>query len=184
MPSDAMTEFPITKELPEHLCFTDGESKCNDLISRFMNFVEFEPNTGCWLWAGCCTKGYGQFHIGSRIGNSTKTIYSHRFSYETFVGPIPDGMKILHKCDNPPCVNWEHLFLGTQHKNCVDMAIKGRGTKSKNGLPYGTIVKPNGKFQSRVRYEGKLFNLGTFDTPKEAHEIASKKKLELINENN
>lgn len=154
-----------------------------DPIKRFMKFVEPEPNTGCWLWLGGCDRNdYGAFRIGSRLDNSDKMVCSHRFSYETFIGPIPEGMKVLHKCDNPPCVNWEHLFLGTQQVNGTDMASKGRGTKSKKGLPFGVTMQINGKFQSRVKFKGKRICLGTFNTPEEAGSVAFKKKLELINE--
>lgn len=55
-------------------------------------------------------------------------------SYKFFVGPIPDGMEVLHKCDNPQCVNPDHLFLGSQKDNMDDMNRKGRGAKGdKNG---------------------------------------------------
>jgi hypothetical protein len=57
---------------------------------------------------------------------SRKTLLAHRVSYELANGPIPDGIHCLHKCDNPKCVNHEHLFLGTQKDNSNDMVAKGR----------------------------------------------------------
>lgn len=75
----------------------------------------------CWLWnASCSTSGHGNFSY------SNKTIGSHRFSYILYTGPIPEGMQVLHKCDNPACVNPKHLFLGTQLDNVKDMINKGR----------------------------------------------------------
>lgn len=158
------------------------ERKLRDPVLRFMGLIDPEPNTGCWLWSGSCNEeGYGRFKIGLKSDNSLKIIKAHRFSYETFVGPIPEGMKILHKCDNPPCVNWEHLFLGTNQDNSRDMFLKRRGVKSKRGLPYGVRIERSGKFVGQTSIDGKQTHLGTFDTPEEASEVALKKKFELIN---
>ncbi len=90
---------------------------------------------GCWEWIGArCLTGHGKFWYNKRLGEA------HRFSYEIHVGSIPKGMVICHKCDNPPCVNPEHLFLGTMKDNSQDMMAKGRGkgqftskTHCKNG---------------------------------------------------
>ncbi len=51
---------------------------------------------------------------------------AHRVSYKIFIGPIPDGLWVLHKCDNPPCINPEHLFVGTRNDNETDKVKKGR----------------------------------------------------------
>lgn len=77
----------------------------------------------CWVWqAKRDRKGYGVLKYGSRI-----PVGAHRFGYQLLVGPIPDGLWVLHHCDNPPCVRPDHLFLGTQGDNMQDMAAKGRG---------------------------------------------------------
>jgi len=79
-------------------------------------------NDECWPWRRAKTAaGYGMF---ARDG---KRHYAHRYSYEVYVGPIPAGAHILHRCDNPPCVNPAHLFLGDQRSNNADMLAKGRG---------------------------------------------------------
>lgn len=88
--------------------------------------VIVRPLTGCWEWKGYKVRGYGRTIIGSRTDGTRKTIAAHRLSYETFVGPIPDGMEVCHKCDNPCCVNPEHLFVGTRQDNIDDREAKGR----------------------------------------------------------
>lgn len=80
-------------------------------------------STPCTIWAGAKNKaGYGT--RGNGRGGSA---LAHRVAFSEAFGPIPEGMCVLHKCDNPPCVNPEHLFLGTQADNVRDMRQKGRG---------------------------------------------------------
>lgn len=76
---------------------------------------------GCRVWRGATAKGgYGKRKIKGRM------VLVHRWTWEQVNGPIPDGMKVLHQCDNPPCYLIEHLFLGTQADNMADMHAKGR----------------------------------------------------------
>jgi len=100
--------------------------KDKSVQDRFMAKVMPEPNTGCWIWiASMNIKGYGTFGIGQRSMSST----SHRVSYEMFKGDIPKGMHVLHHCDNPFCVNPDHLWLGTNLDNNKDKVKKGRAAK-------------------------------------------------------
>lgn len=83
-----------------------------------------EIGSGCWEWNGYRgPKGYGKFGL-----TPSSTVLAHRFAWEQEHGPIPEGMCVLHRCDNPPCVNPAHLFLGTLGDNNNDMRAKGRGT--------------------------------------------------------
>ena len=87
-----------------------------------------EPNSGCWLWTALVIgRGYGYFRL-----NTKKNILAHRFSWELRNGNIPDGLQVLHKCDNPACVNPDHLFLGTPQDNTNDMINKQRQIKGED----------------------------------------------------
>lgn len=87
---------------------------------RFWEYVN--KTDGCWLWTGHKTKGYGAIS-----SSSDKYIAAHRFSWILHNGNIPKGLCVLHRCDNPSCVNPDHLFLGTLKDNTQDMVSKGRG---------------------------------------------------------
>lgn len=89
-------------------------------IPRFNKFVREDPN-GCWIWIGGKTSdGYGKFYL-----NGIKR-RAHRVAWVIRNGQIPEGLNVLHNCDNPSCVNPDHLFLGTQIDNIIDMVSKGR----------------------------------------------------------
>lgn len=83
--------------------------------------IERDPNSGCWLWTGSLGGGdYGVVHTKNGCQKA------HRVAWQLRHGPIPRGMRVLHRCDTPICVNPDHLFLGTQADNVADMVAKGR----------------------------------------------------------
>ena len=89
------------------------------IADRFWKKVE--KTNGCWLWKGSQTEyGYGRFNISGRVEKAP------RVAYKLTYGSIPEGMDILHTCDNPPCVRPDHLFPGTAKDNALDMVAKGR----------------------------------------------------------
>lgn len=82
---------------------------------------------GCWEWQGCKRpSGYGRLTVGSRTDGTRRTSSAHRESYKAFIGDIPDGLWVLHKCDNPCCINPDHLYLGDRSQNVADMVGRGR----------------------------------------------------------
>ena len=82
---------------------------------------KFRVTPGCWIWIACSTKGgYGQ------ISKKRKMVMAHRAAYELYVEAIQDGLIIRHKCDNPRCVNPDHLVPGTYKDNMQDMYSRNR----------------------------------------------------------
>lgn len=100
---------------------------------------QHRPNLGpCWVWTGSKSgRGYGRFGVTWKRGE-----YSHRYSWQLAHGQAPGPYFVCHHCDNPPCVNPEHLFLGDHAANAEDMVAKGR---AKNGGGLAGADNPNAK---------------------------------------
>jgi len=111
-----------------------GGRKISDLYfaSLFWSMSAI-TESGCWKWMGGNRKEYGRIFVDGRFKSA------HRVSWELSYGTIPSGLCVLHKCDNPLCVNPNHLFLGTTADNNLDMRSKGR---SSYGIVFG---EQNGK---------------------------------------
>jgi hypothetical protein len=129
---------------------------------RFERLYIPEPMSGCFLWIGARqhTNGrltrnmerYGYFTMSSR---PKRFVYAHRFAWEQEHGPIPSTVHVLHRCDNPPCVNVDHLYLGTHASNMADMVVRKRQANgerngwSKLTLEQARAIKRFGMFCPR-----------------------------------
>ena len=113
-----------------------------------------EPNTGCWLWLGSRLLKRGKYGVFTHRPTNTIMQRAHRVSWKLYKdNSITENEHVLHKCDNPLCVNPDHLFIGNQTLNMEDKAYKKRHTfgekhpKYKHGRYVG--VKQNPKYHKR-----------------------------------
>lgn len=122
------------------------------------------PFCDCHLWTASTNKfGYGKL----AVGNNSWT-FAHRFSYELNKGEVPEGLCVLHTCDNPACVNPEHLYLGDYKQNAVDREQRQRGNHAfgekhgRNKLSVDSVRKIRKEFQTgkfSFRQLGKIYGV-------------------------
>lgn len=139
--NDIKLKNAFVKEVQKH--------RKQDMIHYYNRGSKFEyviNNNGCWLWNGArSSMGYGV------TTKNNKYTLAHRLSYEKEYGEIPEGLFILHICDNPPCINPKHLKVGTAKENTQDALKKGR-------MAYGKrhgLAKLNDEIVKEIRKLGK-----------------------------
>jgi hypothetical protein len=138
----------------------DAESEAMNRIDNFVKRVEIDHESGCWNWMGSKNGNteYGKFSY--RVGGQTFHPTAHRFCWETFVGPIPEGLEIDHLCGNKLCVNPDHLEPVTHAENCRRRNTSkhiGEFHRAKTHCPHGhpysgenLYVNPQGKRECRI----------------------------------
>lgn len=144
------------------------------LRDKFDSKWRLDEATGCWLWHGAFeATGYGQI----RIGSPGKLIAAHRIAWELYVGPIPEGLWVLHNCpagDTRSCVRPEHLFIGTRAENMLDMVRKGRSRAGRGKMPFGVYFN-HGRYTVKINKK----NHGTYDTIDQAAGIAQEIRRQM-----
>ncbi len=123
-----LNEYNASKYTPR------GPSRRMPIEDRFWPKVDIKSPDECWGWLAYVnpTSGRPYFHIGSRFTGDARDVPASRVSWELTNGPIPNGLHVLHKCDNGECVNPHHLFLGTHADNMRDCSEKGRQRNQNN----------------------------------------------------
>lgn len=121
------------------------------VADRFWKFVISREPGECWVWRGVrnARGGYGQIHVGPGRNQSA---YAHRLSWSFVNGPIPDGLWVLHHCDNKGCVNPEHLYLGTVVDNAADAVARKRLVNAqKQSCPQGHAYDEANTYNRKVK---------------------------------
>lgn len=172
--------------------FAKGQGMCNKHYLRVRKYGDphfsrayldpkeaFKANTrfdgNCLIWTAHRTPdGYGRFNVGGG-----RRMLTHRFAWETEVGPIPEGLLLDHICRNPACCNVRHLRLVTNKQNCEN--VEGPRTDSASG--FLGVHKHGNRWRVVVGHYGRRHNGGSYGTPEEANAVAVALRNRLFTHN-
>lgn len=133
---------------------------------RFRRYAG-EPSEGCWEWSGALgSGGYGHFKLDGRM------VKAHRWAYERYREPIPEGMVIDHMCHNRTCVNPDHLRVVTQDINAKNRVVQSNNRSGVSGVQVRKLRSGANSYAATVKREGKTVWLGSFATVEEAAGVA------------
>lgn len=141
-------------------------------LERFLSHVVVTSN-GCWIWYGAKAKTkWGDYGLCC-LSDTNRTCRAHRWSYEYFVGPIPDGLQLDHKCRNTLCVNPEHLEPVTNRVNTTRgerSLLNVKKTSRYIGVRWETH-QGKGRWRADIKLNGKSYTLGRFLSEEDAHQV-------------
>jgi hypothetical protein len=138
-------------------------------------WINAENKKGCWEWTKSRTEfGYGHYCIGGKV------LLAHRYAYLISNGEIPKGLSVLHRCDNPPCVNPKHLYAGTAKDNAQDRKNRNRqssrvgNSNGRSKLNEDKVLTIREKFKNGERTQKEL-SLENNVTPSTIHSIIKRR---------
>lgn len=138
-------------------------------------FLEKVTKSDCWEWgAAKDDDGYGRFWFYGRM------TLAHRWAYERWVGPIPEGVGLDHKCRNHGCVNPGHVRPADQKQNMENQAVRADNQSGYRGVTWNARL---GKWQAKVGHQGRTYHVGYFEDPAKAGEAATARRMELFTHN-
>lgn len=154
------------------LVSVDERKKYSSDREKYLDNIQI-LDSGCWEWTGGRSTSYGVIRAGGR------SIMTHRYAYEEFIGPIPEGMEVDHQCRNRLCSNPEHLKAVTRKENRENLGLDSRNTSGYRGVSRAK----GGNWRVSVTHNRKIYSKGGFKTAEEANEYAVQLRLSLYTNN-